>query len=95
MEQPFEIKFDFPVAHSDLIITLRATAQLHHSDPYYVVDGFYFPLQKGDKQELTLLPTQELKHVQSGSTNTWVHRDSGRESQLSLAIGRAIEKMGQ
>jgi hypothetical protein len=91
MKQPFEIKFDFPVAHSDLIISLRATAELHHSDPYYVVDGFYFASQNG-KQHLSLLPAQEIKQIKKGHVHTWVHKDSGRESLLSLAIGKAIEK---
>ena len=89
MNRPFEIDFDFPLAHSDLIISLRATAELHHSDPYYVVDDFY--VRDSKKPELSILPSQQIKKVTRGTAKVWVHKDSGRESLLSIAIGKAIE----
>lgn len=92
MEKPFEIKFDFPLAHSDLTITLKATAELHHSDPYYVIDAFHFASQKPLKDQVSVLPAQEIKRIKRGTSHAWVHRDSDRESLLSIAIGRAIEK---
>ena len=89
MNQPFEIDFDFPLAHSDLIISLRAIAEPHHSDPYYVVDDFHV---RGSKQnELSILPSQQIKQVSRSASKVWVHKDSGRESLLSIAIGKAIE----
>ena len=92
MEQPFEIKFDFALAHSDLIISLTATAELHHSDPYYVVDHFHFDGGDLAKDDLSVLPAQEIKQVIRGGTRVWVHKDSERESVLSLALGRSIDR---
>ena len=94
MEQPFEIKFDFPLAHSDLIISLKATAELHHSDPYYVIDNFHFASVKPKRQDPSVLPSQELKQISRAGSTVWVHCDSERESLLSIAIGKAIEKAG-
>ena len=91
MEQPFEIKFDFALAHSDLIISLTATAELHHSDPYYVVDHFHFDGAIQAKDDFSILPAQEIKQVTRGGTRVWVHKDSERESVLSLAIGKSID----
>ena len=92
MEQPFEIKFDFPLAHSDLIISLKATAELHHSDPYYVIDGFHFASARPDKGEPSVLPSQEIKEIERNGSTVWVHCDSERESLLSIAIGKAIDR---
>ena len=91
-EQPFEVKFDFPLAHSNLTISLQATAELHHSDPYYVVDQFHFAGSKPSKTEPSLLPPLELIQVKRGNSMIWVHRDSEKESALSIAIGKAIDK---
>ncbi|HUR64971.1 MAG TPA: hypothetical protein VMZ03_01365 [Chitinophagaceae bacterium] len=95
MEQPFEIKFDFPLAHSDLYISLKATAELHHSDPYYVIDNFYFAPTDLKKSDLSILPAQEIKQIRRGGSKVWVHCDSERESLLSMALGKAIEKRGK
>ena len=92
MEKPFEIKFDFPLAHSDLFISLKATAELHHSEPYFIIDNFRFASAKPRKNDPSILPAQEIKETRRGNVRTWVHCDSERESLLSLAIGRAIEK---
>lgn len=91
MNQPFEIKFDFALAHSDLIISLSATADLHHSDPYYVVDNFHLASSTPTKNGLSIIPAQEIKKIKRGDAEVWVHKDSERESMLSLAIGRAID----
>jgi hypothetical protein len=91
MNQPFEIKFDFALAHSDLIISLSATAELHHSTPYYVVDHFHFPGMRPGKEDLFVLPPQEITQVTRCDKKIWVHKDSERESLLSQAIGKAIE----
>ena len=92
MDKPFEIKFDFPLAHSDQTIKIRATASLHHSEPYYVVEDFHFAGSKTGTNQLSILPAQEIKEVKKGKTRTWVHRDSERESLLSQALGDAIQQ---
>jgi hypothetical protein len=92
MTQAFRIRFDFPFAHSDLTVSLRASAALHHSDPYFVVDEFYFASAPQESREVSLIPAQELKRIYRDEQPVWVHRDSERESQLSIAIGNAIEQ---
>ena len=91
--KPFEIKFDFPLAHSDLIVSLKATAELHHSDPYYVFDDFRFAGSRGRPRTPSILPRQEIKLIGRGRQKVWVHKDSERESLLSITMGKAIERM--
>ena len=91
--RPFEIKFDFPVASSNLKITLNATAELHHSEPYFVVHDFYLPDGKKNKGFHSVLPDQEVKRIHRDGAAVWVHKDSEKESELSLAIGKGIEKL--
>jgi|SRR6476660_5789753 len=93
MNQSFEIKFDFAEPHSDWIIPVKATAELHHSDPYYVVNDFHLTTCAATTNDLSIIPAQEIKQISRGSSKVWVHRDSERESSLSLAIGKGIEKV--
>jgi len=92
MNSPFEIRFQFPLAYSDLTVSLRATATLHHSDPYYVVENFRFAGSNGS-YEPSILPAQEIQKIRRNDTPVWVHKDSQRESQLSIAMGKAIDKI--
>lgn len=89
--RPFEIDFDFPVASSNLKISLRATVELHHSEPYYVVRNFYLSDTAKDAWRHSVLPDQEVKRIKRDDELVWVHKDSGKESELSIAIGKGIE----
>ena len=90
--RPFEIKFDFPVASSNLKISLSATAELHHSEPYFVVHTFYLTNNKSDTgHHHSILPEQEIKRIKREGAYVWVHRDSEKESELSFAIGAGLE----
>lgn len=89
--KPFEINFDFPVASSNLKISLRATAELHHSEPYYVVQNFYLTESDKGKGRLSVLPEQQVKRIKRGDHHVWVHKDSEKESELSIAIGKGLE----
>ncbi len=91
--KPFEVNFDFPVASSNLKISLRATAELHHSEPYYLVHNFYLTNGKANDGQLSVLPEQQVKRIKRGNDHVWVHRDSEKESELSIAIGKGIEKV--
>ena len=91
--RPFEIKFDFPVASSDLKISLNATAELHHSEPYYKVRQFYLTNGEKNNEHHSVLPDQEIKRIKRNGSYLWVHKDSERESDLSFAIGAGIESM--
>lgn len=96
MDKPFEIKFDFPLEHSTYTVPLKAIAELHHSEPYYVVDFFTFGDKEPSKRAVSLLPSIEIKYMKkNGKGGIWVHKDSERESLLSRAIGKAIEKSGK
>lgn len=88
--RPFEINFDFPVASSDLKISLSATAELHHSEPYYLVHNFYLS-NKSANGHHSVLPDQEIKRIKLDGNYTWVHKDSEKPSELSTAIGKGIE----
>ena len=91
MNSPFEIRFEFPLAYSEVTVSLQAKATLHHSVPYYVVENFRFAGSNGN-YEPSILPSQEIQKIKRGETPVWVHKDSQRESQLSIAMGRAIDK---
>lgn len=92
MENQFEIRFNFPLEHSQHTIPLQATVQLHHLDPYYVVDAFRFEGTNTSAKRLSLLPVVEIKRLKKENRSVWVHKDSERESALSQAIGKAIEE---
>lgn len=92
MDKPFEIIFDFPLGSTGHIFALRATAELHHSEPYYVVSSFHASDKTPDSEQPSSLPVQEIKCIKSKKGFTWVHCDSEKETLLSLAIGKAIEQ---
>jgi hypothetical protein len=89
--RPFEISFDFPVASSNLKISLNATAEIHHSEPYFVVQDFYLANNKKNNEHHSVLPVQEIKRIKRGGSFLWVHKDSEEPSELSIAIGNGIE----
>jgi len=91
MNQPLEIIFDFPLAEPDFIISLKAIAELHHSDPYWVVDNFHSANKTLQDQHSSILPPQEIKLLYRGASRSWVHKDSERETVLSITLGKAIE----
>ena len=41
----------------------------------------------------SLLPDQEIKRIKRNGSYVWVHKDSDRESDLSIAIGTGIENL--
>ena len=87
----FEINFDFPVASSNLKISLNATAEMHHSETYFVVHDFYLADSKKDNGYHSVLPDQEVKRIKRDGSYLWVHKDSEQASELSIAIGKGIE----
>ncbi|HET9746243.1 MAG TPA: hypothetical protein VFP97_11060 [Chitinophagaceae bacterium] len=91
--RPFEINFDFPVASSNLKISLNATVEIHHSEPYFVIHDFYLADNKKDNGFHSVLPVQEVKRILRDNSYLWVHKDSEQESELSIAIGTGIERV--
>jgi hypothetical protein len=92
MSKPFEIKFDFLVADSRMRISLRARAEVHHSEPYYVVSDFSLEKDHDVRHYPSILPDQHIKRLNRQGVCMWVHKDSERESLLSMAIGQGIER---
>ena len=89
---PFEINFDFPVASSDLKISFNATVELHHSEPFYLVRNFHLIDRNKNAGHRSVLPEQEIKRIERNGSIVWVHKDSEKESDLSIAIGKGIER---
>ena len=79
-----KIAFDFALGNSTLVIPLTATVELHHSDPYYMVRDFRTSRQK----EGSVFPDIQIRR----KSGIWVHVDSEKETNLSEAIGKAIDK---
>jgi hypothetical protein len=92
MDVPFEIKFDFPLEYSSYTILLKARVQLHSSETYYLVDSFFFDKTSQPGSLISILPDIEIQYLKTAKKGIWVHKDSERESVLSRAIGKAIEK---
>jgi hypothetical protein len=82
MPQTLEIEFDYPLERSPLNVRMKARA-VQHNKGFYSIDEFCI---KG-RTELIGLPVLEI----SLAEGKWVHRDSGKETVLSEAIGAAIE----
>lgn len=91
--RPFEINFDFPVASTNWKISLHATAEMHHSEPYFVVHDFYLANSKRHNERHSILPEQEVKRIKRDGSYVWVHKDSEQTSELSIAIGKGIESV--
>lgn len=91
--RPFEIKFDFPVASTNLKISLNATAEVHHTEPFFVIHDFNLTASKRDNGHHSVLPLQEIKRIKQADSYAWVHKDSGQASELSIAIGKGIESV--
>ena len=64
-------------------MNLEADVQEHHSETYYVVTNFRVP---GTTRN-AILPEITIQKRK----DSWVHRDSGQVSELSAAVGAAID----
>lgn len=80
----FSIAFDFVADHGHLTIRLAAEVELHHSQVYYLVKNFHSPSRAGTP----VLPDIRIKKLQG----RWVHADSEKETDLSEAVGRAVDR---
>jgi hypothetical protein len=79
----YTVRFEFPVDAARLNVILEADVQEHHSETYYVISNFRKP---GHGNRPALPPIQIRR--QEG---VWVHTDSGQATDLSTAVGKAIE----
>jgi len=85
----FSIDFDYALSDS-ILIRLTATVQPQHSVPHYLVTNFHFKSHPG---ESPALPDISLVALRREGSISWVHTDSRKETLLSVAVGKAIERM--
>ena len=82
MRQPiFKIFFAYELIPDSVQINLSADIEMVTGDLCLVHN-----VQRVNTNESSLLPLLELKR----NNGTWVHADSGRESDISKAIGEGI-----
>ena len=79
----YPIRFSFAVDAAKIRVTLEAEVQEHHSQTYYVISNFQIPGYRGH----ALLPPITIER----SNGLWVHKDSGKATNLSIAVGKAID----
>jgi hypothetical protein len=89
MKKTFNIVFDFNLDGSSRVLQLEAAVELRYSLPHYRVSKI---CRQGQNSPSELLPEVDIKCILSDGQYKWVHTDSGKETYLSNAIGRAIEK---
>ena len=79
----FTVQFHYFVGNEILNMQLIADVEMHHFAAYYTAKNFRSAGQKGP----SLLPEQEIRRCE----RHWVHKDTNKETALSLAIGKAID----
>lgn len=79
----FTICFDFLVDTARVSIPLEADVQEHHSETFFIVRNFRIPGHSNHQ----ILPEITIRQRKG----QWVHTDSGKATDLSMAIGKAIE----
>jgi hypothetical protein len=82
--QKFMISFQFAADEGRLMVPLDADVEQHRSQLFYVVANFRPHGSTGP----SVLPEVRLKK----SSGRWVHVDSEKETDLSVAIGAAIDE---
>ena len=86
----FTVDFNYALS-GNITVVLNAKAELHHSNPYYLITDFHLKDHQGKS---SLLPDIKIKAVRDEDGICWVHTDSNTESILSRSIGKAIEAKG-
>ncbi|MGN6421063.1 MAG: hypothetical protein ACTHMC_26355 [Pseudobacter sp.] len=94
-KKEFRIHFDMPIRGSDIVVPMTAMAELHHSDPYYLLRSIEISFKRDDTSKGGVLMKElRIKHVKGEKEDIWVHCDTGRESDISRHAGLAIEASG-
>jgi hypothetical protein len=85
MIKSFIINFQFPYPSKDGYIEMSADVAKHLSETYYVNNFRLGPHISIDD----ILPPIAIKKI----SGIWVHKDTNKETQLSLHVGMAIDKV--
>ncbi|QEC42038.1 hypothetical protein [Pseudobacter ginsenosidimutans] len=95
-KKEFRINFQMPIRGSDIVVPMTAIAELHHSEPYYLLRSIEIIPVKQDKPKGEIFIRElRIKEIKGEKENIWVHCDTGRESELSRSAGLAIEASGK
>ena len=89
-ETSFSVNFHYSLSEN-ITVNLTANVQLRHSEPNYLVTDFHF---RNNPDGSALLPDISIIAIRNESGLSWVHTDSRKETRLSIAVGAAIEAMG-
>jgi hypothetical protein len=94
-KKEFRINFDMPIRGSDIVVPMTAIAELHHSEPYYLLRSIEIISKSENKGKGDVFIREiRIKQVKGEKENIWVHCDTGRESEISRSAGHAIEAAG-
>ncbi|HEX5154404.1 MAG TPA: hypothetical protein VFW07_23320 [Parafilimonas sp.] len=83
----FDVDFDYALSEK-VTIRLTANVQLRHSTSRYIVSNFRF---KNNLHGSPPLDDVNIIAIRSKKNSSRVHVDSRKETELSMAIGKAIE----
>ena len=84
IQDSYFIEFDIRLEKTPIFLHLTALVEPHHSIPYYVVSNFRTSHQK----EGSILPSMQIRKKKG----QWVHLDTGKTTQLSEVVGKAIDE---
>lgn len=79
----FTIRFSFLADEARLNLLLEADVQEHHSDTFYIVKN----IRVAGKPDNHVLPQISIRK----QDDLWVHTDSGKATDLSIAAGGSID----
>jgi hypothetical protein len=84
IRQKFVIAVDYRLENSSINLSLEADVEQHHSETWYMVKGFRIANRPGG----AVLPDMKIRRL----NGKWVHRDSEKETNLSVIAGAAIDR---
>ena len=79
----YHVHFNLVLETARFSVTLETDVQEHHSDTYYVVSNICIAGRPDDE----ILPPISIRKEHG----EWVHVDSAKNSDLSIAVGKAID----
>jgi hypothetical protein len=84
-QDSYSIEFDIQLEKTPVFLHLTAQVELHHSTPYYLVSEF----RTANQKEGSVLPSLKIRKKQG----KWVHLDTGKPTNLSEVVGKAIDDL--
>jgi hypothetical protein len=84
IKQKFAITFNYRLENSSANLPLVADVEQHHSEAWYLITG----LKVANRPGGAVLPDIKIRKL----NGIWVHRDSEKETNLSVIAGDAIDQ---